>query len=263
MKLLVISDIHANIWALDAVLKAEKDFDLVCCAGDYTDYGIAPVEVIDRMRALKSAYLVYGNHDIHVLNIYRSGEWMNVKDGDYKWVHYNCERLESEEISWLSSLPETLCFEVDGWQYCIQHQFDNAYGVIECRDAFDRFWKEKTELEDYSKKRRVIFGHTHRQCIHILDEDMQWLNPGSVSYRRPDDPDKTAHYAVITDGEIKLKRINYDRLPQFMEARKYCKDDRMMRTEIQDFMFFFGEARTSREPLEYCDDYMPEKVGDK
>ena len=249
MKLLVISDIHANIWALNAVLNAEKDFDLVCCAGDYTDYGIAPVEVIDRMRTLTPAYLVYGNHDIHVLNTYRSGEWMNVNEGDYKWVHYNCERLENGTISWLSSLPETLCFEVDDWLYCIQHQFDNAYGVIECRDAFDRFWKEKTGNENRFRKRRVIFGHTHRQCIHILDENMQWLNPGSISYRRPDDPDKTAHYAVINDGEITLKRIDYDRMPQLMEAKKYLGNNKMMRTEIQDFMFFFGNAKTSREPL--------------
>ena len=254
MKLLVLSDIHANIWALDAVLNAEKDFDLVCCAGDYTDYGIAPAEVINRMRTLKPAYLVYGNHDLHVLNTYQSGEWRNVEDGKYKWVHYNCERLNNEEAAWLSSLPETLCFEVDGWQYCIQHQFDDFYGVIEYRKAFERFWKEKTGREDHLKKRRMIFGHTHRQCIHILDKDMQWLNPGSVSYRRPDDPDKTAHYAVIIDGEIELKKIDYDRMPQLMEAKKYCKDEKMMRTEIQDFMFFFGNARTSREPLDDCGD---------
>ena len=61
---------------------------------------------------------------------------------------------------------------------------------------------------------------------------------------------KTAHYATITDGEIRLKQIPYDRKPQFEKAKEFISTDKMMRTEIQDFMFFFGDAKTSREPLE-------------
>lgn len=67
---------------------------------------------------------------------------------------------------------------------------------------------------------------------------MEWINPGSISYRRPDDPDKTAHYAVILDGNIQLKSIAYDRTLQLAEAKRLLKNDRMMRTELQDFMFF-------------------------
>jgi len=78
---------------------------------------------------------------------------------------------------------------------------------------------------------------------------MEWINPGSISYRRPDDPDKTAHYAVILDGNIQLKSIAYDRTLQLTEAKRLLKNDRMMRTELQDFMFFFGDAKTSRDPL--------------
>ena len=250
MKILVMADIHANIWALDAVLKTEKDFDLLCCAGDYTDYGIAPEKVFDRLRTVKKPVcLVYGNHDKHVLNLYQNGEWRRVSDGAYKWVHYNCERLKSADAAWLSGLPETFFLEADGWQYVIRHQYDSGYGEIECRDSFDRFWKDMTGRDGKGRKRRVIFGHTHRQCVHILDESMQWLNPGSVSYRRPDDPDKSAQYAVISDGEIRLCRIGYDRSPQRLEAERLWRDGRMMRTEIQDFMFFFGDAKTSRDPL--------------
>lgn len=250
MKLLILADIHANIWALDTILEAERDVDMVCCAGDYTDYGIAPSEVIGRMRELKPACHVYGNHDIHVLNTYRSGEWRHTDAGEYKWVHYNCERLGTGEIAWLSSLPETACFEADGWKYVIQHQYDKGYGTIESTYAFDGFWREKTDCgAEPDEKRRVVFGHTHRQCIHVLDENTQWINPGSVSYRRPDDPDKTAHYAVVTDGRVQLRRISYDRSRLLAEAEKFRLSDRMMRTEIQDFRFFFGDAVTSRDPL--------------
>ena len=84
-----------------------------------------------------------------------------------------------------------------GWKYGIAHQYDNGYGIIESRYAFDKYWAEHYGTDNVGN-RRLIFGHTHRQCIHILGDGMEWLNPGSASYRRPDDPDKTAHYAICT-----------------------------------------------------------------
>lgn len=249
MKILVISDIHANIDALNTVLEKENDYDILCCAGDYTDYGIYPVEVINKMCNLKNnAVLVYGNHDLHVLNTYETREWKHVEAGQYKWVHYNCEQLSMKEITWIKQLQRTGYFEADGWQYGIQHQYDNGYGTIESRHAFEEYWEKNYPSAD-SKKRRLIFGHTHRQCVHILGDGMEWLNPGSISYRRPDDPDKTAHYAVIVDGNIQLKQLPYDRSRQLKKAKEFMQSDKMMRTEIQDFMFFFGNAKTSREPL--------------
>lgn len=75
MKVLVVSDVHANIAALNTILEKEADYDILCCAGDYTDYGIYPAEVIERFRNLKNTHLVYGNHDLHVINTYESKEW--------------------------------------------------------------------------------------------------------------------------------------------------------------------------------------------
>ena len=197
MKVLVVSDVHANIAALNTILEKEADYDILCCAGDYTDYGIYPAEVIERFRNLKNTHLVYGNHDLHVINTYESKEWKNVEDGKYKWVHYNCEQLNDQGIRWLKQLPETAYFEADGWKYGIAHQYDSGYGTIESRYAVDKYWAEHYGT-DNTGNRRLIFGHTHRQCIHILGDGMEWLNPGSASYRRPDDPDKTAHYAICT-----------------------------------------------------------------
>ena len=54
MKVLVVSDVHANIAALNTILEKEADYDILCCAGDYTDYGIYPTEVIERFRSLKN-----------------------------------------------------------------------------------------------------------------------------------------------------------------------------------------------------------------
>ncbi len=73
---------------------------------------------------------------------------------------------------------------------------------------------------------------------------MEWLNPGSASYRRPDDPDKTAHYATITDGEIRLKQIPYDRKPQFEKAKEFINTDKMMNRN-SGFYVLFWDAKTS------------------
>ena len=100
-------------------------------------------------------------------------EWTNVADGKYKWVHYNCERLSEKDIDWMKQLPEKAYFEADGWSYGIAHQYDNGYGTVESRYAFDQYWNASYGAE-CDGKRRLIFGHTHRQCIHTLGEGMEW-----------------------------------------------------------------------------------------
>jgi hypothetical protein len=54
---------------------------------------------------------------------------------------------------------------------------------------------------------------------------------------------------VICDGDVVMKGIWYDRNPLYQEALRQAKEGRMMRTEIQDFMFFFGNAGSAREPI--------------
>lgn len=250
MKLLVISDIHSNIWALESILQAEKSFDLLCCAGDLADYGTAPCEVTDWMRNCKNKILVQGNHDAHTVNIWKQKEYDTIPPSQYKWVHHNCRKLDEDRIRYLEGLPLHATFEADGYVYLIQHQYDQGYGVIESRYQFDEYWERYAAPEFAgAKRRRMVFGHSHRQCIHILGENSLWLNPGSASYRRPDDPDKTAHYAVIEDGKVSLRQVEYDRSSLLKEAEELNRTHGMMETELQDFFFFFGDAKTSRDPL--------------
>ena len=69
MKILVLSDIHANIWALQEVIEKEKAYDRLCFAGDMVDYGIAPSQVIEYLRNVPNALLVQGNHDLHAVKV--------------------------------------------------------------------------------------------------------------------------------------------------------------------------------------------------
>ena len=251
MKILVISDVHSNRQALEAVLGNEGSVDLLVFAGDIVDYGIDPVFTVDFFRTYnKPSCIVRGNHDDHLIRIFRSGEWKTVEGEDFKWVHHNCRLLDKNRVDFLDTLPYHISFTADGYDYIIQHQYDDKYGIVESPYAFDKYWDKNWKGQGAdSAGRRLIFGHSHRQCVHILQGDRMWLNPGSISYRRPDDPDKSAQYMVIEDGEILFKSCPYDRSVQKAEADKYRLNGGMMKTEIQDFMFFFGDAKTSRDPL--------------
>lgn len=249
MKLLIISDIHGNIDALKAVWAAEREADQIYCAGDLTDYGVFPEQVIGWMKE-HHGIAVKGNHDVHTVHIYEDTPWQQVPAHEFKWVHHTCARLGRAEIEYLKGLPETRCFEADGIGYVMCHQYDDGYGVIESRGQFEEFWRiSGGSCLGSVRERRVIVGHTHRQCIHILGDLMCWLNPGSVSYRRPDDWDKEAQYIVIEDGRICLKSVPYDRSRSLEVSMQYLKKGKMMESELQDAMFFFGDAKTSREPL--------------
>ena len=250
MKLLVLSDVHGNIDALDAVWARERDADRICCAGDLTDYGVFPKEVIAWFQE-HGVLSVSGNHDVHTVRTYEETPWKQVPAGQFKWVHHTCGQLSPSDIQYLKELPETAAFEADKVGYVLKHQYDAGYGTIECLDHFDRFWETHAgNLKGKElRERRIIFGHTHRRCVHILGEGALWMNPGSVSYRRPDDPCKDAQYLVIEDGAIHLRSVSYDRSRSLEQAREYLRKGIMMETELQDAFFFFGNAKSSREPL--------------
>lgn len=250
MRLLILSDIHANIAALRAIERDAGSVDAVYCAGDYVDYGTDPHEAIAWVRE-RNARCVIGNHDTHLLSVFASGETERLRGtSGYKWVHDNCDRVSEEDIAFLRALPRHLSFQADGIAYVMQHQVrDNSYEMPECLQAFDSLWNAWYTGKQPGAGRRMIFGHTHRRCVHGLADDVLWLNPGSASYRRPDDRDKRAHYMIIEDGEISFHAVAYERGAMLARAMEYVRTGTMLTTDLQDAMFFFGDAKTSREPL--------------
>jgi predicted phosphodiesterase len=93
MKTVILSDIHSNIHALEAILKHEKEYDLVYCAGDLIDYGPNPKQVIDWARE-NQIPCVKGNHDQWVVMQYRDGKFADLVAKDERaWVHHNASLL--------------------------------------------------------------------------------------------------------------------------------------------------------------------------
>ncbi|MGI2295715.1 metallophosphoesterase family protein [Paenibacillus sp. GXUN7292] len=236
MKALIISDIHSNIYALEAIRKAEPDCDVIYCAGDLVDYGPFPREVIEWVHK-NEVICVRGNHDDIMIDIYRNNNGgHDIEEGQLKWAHHNARLLGEAEISFLESIPDYRIFEMDGCSYTMQHLYDN-YLTIDSLPKYDAFWAERNDgTIKAAGERRIIFGHTHRSCIHFLSDTSLWLNPGSVSYRRRDDPSKEAHYFTITDGKIAMKSLVYDRAPLLEAAQKL----QLTEDDLKTAYFFFG-----------------------
>lgn len=252
MKILVISDMHANLQSLEAILRQENWFDILCCAGDFVDYGISPNEVIELISACAGEkYLVRGNHDDLLVDFVGRGDPVPTNPKQFKWLHDNAIKLNEFCYRFLRELPETAWFECDGWSYLVKHQYDSSYGFPTNTDDFDWFWETYAPIEHrYDVKRRIVFGHSHRQSYERFFGNRECVFPGSTSYRRPDETDKTAHYAVIDGQSVFLRRVPYDRSRSFAASETYRRNNGMMTTELQDFNFFFGNAATTREPLE-------------
>lgn len=241
MKVLVLSDIHSNICALKAIWEREGYADKILIAGDLVDYGPFPSDVIHWARE-RGALAVSGNHDKKLIGVYRCGGYRNVPPDAFCWVHDNCLQLNNDDVKYLESLPEVLDLEIDGFAYRMRHLY-RGYEEVSSLREFEALWNNPPRAAiSGAKGRRMIFGHTHRRCVHYLADDLLWMNPGSVSYRRPDDNSKSAHYAVITDGEISLGAVEYDRSPLLAIVRKYKGESGMSPDELQDALFFFGDA---------------------
>jgi len=233
MKALILSDIHANIHALRAIWEHEQDSDAIYCTGDLVDYGPSPREVVSWVREHR-VVCTQGNHDAWVATTYRNGMLPHtLPPEEREWRHHNAGLLQEPEIAFLEGLPPAVEFELDGVRYGMVHLYAD-YNIITSVHAYRAFCADTFGHNEPIE--RLIMGHTHRQVVYYLRDDLLWLNPGSVSYRRPDDPDQTAHYATITAGRIELKQLMYDHSAVFRQVTQVA----LKESESAVTRWFFG-----------------------
>lgn len=236
MKALILSDIHSNIYALEAIWAQENDSDLIYCTGDLVDYGPYPRQVLDWVRD-QQVICTQGNHDLWLVQQFRSGNlYHRVAQAERCWVHHNASQLTTEDVDYLEALPKAIRFSLDGIEYGMTHLY-REYEEIVSLYAYHCFWLERFGDEEYPSEGRLILGHTHRQSVRYLSDETIWLNPGSVSYRRRDDPDQSAHYATLVDGAISLHQVDYDLSP----LRGAISGVSLKKSELEWAEFAFGK----------------------
>lgn len=216
MKIAVLSDIHANIYALKAVLQDfdSESVDHIFVAGDLVGYYYWPKPVVRLLMDDLRVTCIRGNHE----NLLREtsdsslAEQHRKKYGsgyDVCW-----ETLSQEELNWLFTLPPSVEIEVmDNW-FSIHHGSPNAIDEYVYPDA-----SEEVLIDAHSDRDFTILGHTHFPLVHQQGGKIL-INPGSVG--QPRDIGGQASYAMISlpHKVVSFKRVAYDTTEIITSARR-------------------------------------------
>lgn len=221
MRALVLSDIHGNLQALEAVLAAAGAVDAVWNLGDAVGYGGNPNEVIALLRA-RAGVNVRGNHDRVCAGLTSAHGFNPVAAEAALWTQ---AALSAENLTWLKEVPMGPV-RVGGEVSCAHGSpLDEDHYILSMRDAWVPLQRMGTAL--------TFFGHTHVQGA-FLQHDADWeelhpsldesgafplrieegtrllVNPGSVG--QPRDRDARAAFAVYCseNATVTFRRVTYD-----------------------------------------------------
>jgi diadenosine tetraphosphatase ApaH/serine/threonine PP2A family protein phosphatase len=221
MRALVVSDIHGNLHALQAVLQAGGSFDELWNLGDAVGYGAHPNEVIDILKT-RATINVRGNHDRVCSGLSDAENFNPVAAQAAAWTRH---ALSPENLAWLRAVPMGPIATGDHAECAHGSPLHEDQYILSMRDAW-------TPLQRMAS-RITFFGHTHIQGafaqqgaeweeVHpVLDakgtsrlalhpEARYLVNPGSVG--QPRDRDARAAFAVYDDaaGIVLFRRVPYD-----------------------------------------------------
>jgi len=222
-KVAILSDIHGNLTALEAVINDAKmenttDFWIL---GDLIMPGPGPSDLIQILRALPNALFVKGNWEDYFFEA-PSQRLENAQDifmGRLAQYHY--ENLNKDDIEFIRSLPLSRTISFQGLKITICHHLPNKNHGRELVHHPDI--KQYNLLFKEDEIDFAIFGHTHHQLFRRLTSTKSILNPGTVgqNFKKAD----TAQYAILElDSKgfksVKLKEIKYDKAKEIQRAQE-------------------------------------------
>ena len=227
MHILIISDIHANLTALDTVIKDAGQFDAVWCLGDIVGYGPDPNDCVERIRSLPKLKCILGNHDAATLEKIDVSAFNPEARTALEWTQ---QALSSESLEFLENLPESITMGMVTLVHGSPRQPVWEY-LLDTRSATANFEYFETPL--------CFVGHTHLPVMYYLPDDARMcrlvipenfteitlaprviINPGSVG--QPRDRDPRAAYAIFddVDNTWTFRRVAYDIAPVQQRMRK-------------------------------------------
>jgi len=235
MRALILSDIHANLEALDAVLEAAPPHDVVWNLGDNVGYGASPNEVIERIRSLGTVF-VRGNHDRACAGLASLDDFNPIAARAAQWTQ---RALTPEHMLWLRHLEQgPLRPQGDAVSCMHGSALDEDAYLLTVRDAWKPLREAITDIN--------FFGHTHVQGgfatndeewfkllpsydtkgdaeefhLHLSGGARYLINPGSVG--QPRDGDWRAAFAIFDD---EAKHLHFYRVPYDVQrAQKQILD---------------------------------------
>lgn len=234
MRILLLSDIHANLDALEAVLAAAPSHDTVWNLGDVVGYGAKPNEVIERVRGLGSIF-VRGNHDRACCGQTSASDFNPIARAAARWTQ---QVLTPEHLEWLRHLSagpvraaeqEAVCVHgspLDEDEYLVSSE-DASFSFADWPAALTFFGHTHIQGgfaagqpaihssgQSESKSRRIELNYREGEiaaCEIPLEHTLRYLiNPGSVG--QPRDGDWRAAFALYDDQKMSVEfyRVPYD-----------------------------------------------------
>jgi predicted phosphodiesterase len=220
VRYLVLTDLHANLHALDAVLAdaATLGYDEVLVLGDLVGYGADPSAVIARTLALQPVAIIRGNHDKVCAGLETAEGFNEVAKRSAEWTAATLSPAELKILAELPRGPRMVCEDVE---ICHGATFDEDHYVFSPADA--------ARSIDAATGRICLYGHTHLPAIYTMDDDPALpdngddddvlrlpargpalINVGSVG--QPRDGDSRAAYGVLDLARqtILMRRVPYD-----------------------------------------------------
>jgi putative phosphoesterase len=202
MRIAIISDVHANLAALESI---QEPYDLLLCLGDLVDYGPQPREAIHWVRE-RGLTVIRGNHD-HALGYGVDCRCAPVmQEASITTRRWHSALLSQEDQQYLRGLPITEYLELAGAKIYLAHASPTGdlYDYHIVPDISD----EALMNEIYGIDADFIFlGHTHLSMLRVIGTTTI-LNPGSIG--QPRHGDSRASDAIWDDGEIEFFRGAYE-----------------------------------------------------
>lgn len=236
MRIAVISDIHSNIYALEAVLEdiKSKDVDLIVCTGDLVGYGTRPNEVIETIKDNK-ILTIMGNYDdaIGNLKIVCGCDYKDPKDAEKAGLsmQFTGEVTSKENKEYLRSLPGEAIFKFSGKTIRFVHGSTRLINEYLKENS-----KEADEVMDELSEDILVCGHTHIPYYKYYGKKLL-VNAGSVGKPKTNNPN--ANYVIIdmkninplskeeSKVEVEIVEVGYDfeKTAKEIEANEILPND--------------------------------------
>jgi predicted phosphodiesterase len=237
MKYAIISDVHGNMPALEAVLEdaGKIGVEEYIFLGDYCLCSPYPNQVVNTLKGMPHAHIVRGNEEVYFDSIINQDEkaWIN---GQYSTLYWGYHAMTRDNLNFLSRLPKELHIQASGSSirafHCSKTYFNGTKTEEHTNNNYSRNYRKKTfTQEEYKNKventlinddnlKHVLaaipdgiytFGHTHVQW-HIQIGDKLLINPGSCGL--PLDCKPGAPYTIIDisngNWQVQERRVQYD-----------------------------------------------------
>ncbi|MDI3234992.1 metallophosphoesterase family protein [Exiguobacterium antarcticum] len=223
MKFAVITDIHGNATALEAVLKKireEKTVSEIFCLGDLIGIGPQTNEVIELVRSTSRMTTISGNHDENVLALLHDQPYPDSyrhAQAHHQWI---ADQLTPENQHFLEQLPRTIRKTFSGQDVLFTHYAyrdeSKAIGEEPLAAAVDGTEETLPDLFKGQQASLICFGHHHPKQL-VRTKGVTYLNPGALGCQ----PEAIAPFALVeqTEGgwQIDVMEVIYDDQP-YLEA---------------------------------------------